>query len=160
MTELPTIRVYQSEMDRLFALYAALQELELAERDMQRRINAVPGGLSDLQLIKDTLSRFLEAVVATIPPEKLASIQRMLPRMAYKVYFNGVVSQMMDDATGVKIKDLDTLCKAAHEHCVLCDDKCDRCKLGIGKVFDRVLKVDREGESWTFFNFDNLMGGA
>ena len=145
---LPTFRLYQSEMDRIFALFAALQEVEMSKDHMRRRVASIPEGPAQLDLLSDVLSRLLDSLIATIPPKKLHSIRRMLPKMRYKVYFNGIISEMQDDATAIRIRDLHTLCKAAHEQCVLCDDNCNRCKLGLGRVFDRILKVDRmEGES-------------
>jgi hypothetical protein len=158
-SHLPTIRLRQSEMDRVFSLFAAAQEIVAAKSDLQQRIKAVPNGYRNIRLVEVTLSRLLEEIVKTIPVEKLVSIQRLIPRISYKVYFNGSIGKMQDDETIISIKDLDALCKAAHEHCVFCDKNCGQCELGIGKVFDRVLKINREkGESWAFFRFDNLTG--
>lgn len=154
---LPEIRMRQGELDGLFALFATLQEIESIKADMQQRLKAIPNGYRDIRLVEATLTRLVESLVATVPAEKLKSIKQMLPRMKYKVYFNGSVSQMQDNATAIDAKDLDLLCRRVHDsYCFLCDDKCGQCKYGIGKVFDHVMTIDREkGGSWSDLRFDD-----
>lgn len=152
---LPVIRLRQSELDDIFALFATLQELEAAKNDMRERFRAIPNGYRDVRLVEVTLNRLLVDLVATIPQEKLRSIRKMLPNMKYKVYFNGTVSQMCDNATAIDSNDLDVLCRLAHDNCcLLCDDDCSKCKCGLSRVFNHVLKMDRQpGDSWSFMDF-------
>ena len=154
---LPEIRMRQGELDGLFALFATLQEIESIKTDMRQRLNAIPNGYRDTRLVEATLTRLVESLIATVPAEKLKSIRQMLPRMKYKVYFNGSVSQMQDNATAIDAQDLDLLCRRVHDsYCFLCDDKCGQCKYGIGKVFDHVMTIDREkGGSWSDLRFDD-----
>lgn len=157
---LPQLRMRPGEMDGLFALFATLQEIEGVKSDMRARLQAVPNGYRDIRLVEVTLTRLLTELVKTVPLEKLRSIQRMLPKMKYKVYFNGTVSQMQDNATAIDSKDLAQLCTMVHGwYCVLCDDNCDHCKHGLAKIFDRVLKADREkGQSYSSIDFSDIDG--
>lgn len=157
---IPQLRMRSGEMDGLFALFATLQEIEGVKSDMRERLKAVPNGYRDIRLIEVTLTRLLQDLVMTVPPEKLRAIKRMLPRMRYKVYFYGSVSQMQDNATAIDSKDLMTLCRIAQSwNCALCDDKCDHCKIGLAKIFDRVLKVDlEEGQSYSSLDFSETDG--
>ncbi len=157
---LPQLRMRSGEMDGLFALFATLQEIEGIKSDMRDRLKAVPNGYRDIRLIEVTLTRLLQDLVMTIPSEKLRSIRRMLPMMRYKVYFYGSISQMQDDATAIDSKDLAALCRMVHGwYCVLCDENCDHCKHGIAKIFDRILKVDREkGQSYSSMDFSEMDG--
>lgn len=155
---LPEMRLRQGEMDTLFALFAALQELDAAKSDMRQRLKAIPNGNRDIRLVEVTLTRLLTNLIATVPAEKLQSIRRMLPNMKYKVYFYGSVSQMQDNATAVDANDLNLLCHRVHDYyCYLCDDDCNHCKYGIAKAFDHVLKIDRDG-SWSNLRFDDEEG--
>lgn len=157
---IPKLRMRSGEMDGLFALFATLQEIEGVKSDMRERLKAVPNGYRDIRLVEATLTRLLQDLVTTIPLEKLKSIKRMLPHMRYKVYFYGSVSQMQDNATAIDSKDLATLCRIAHEwNCILCDNDCDHCKIGLAKIFDSVLKVDREkGQSYSAMDFSEMDG--
>lgn len=155
---LPRLRLRRGEMDGLFALFATLQEIEKVKGDMKERLKVVPNGLRDIRLVEVTLTRLLTDLTKTVPLEKLLSIRRMLPNMRYKVSYYGSISQMQDNATAISVKDLTTLCKMCHSwQCVLCDDDCDHCKHGLAKVFDHVLKVDREkGQSYSSMDFSDM----
>lgn len=154
-TPLPKLRMRSGEMDGLFALFATLQEIEGVKSDMRERLKIVPNGYRDIRLVEVTLTKLLTELVKTVPDEKLRSIRKQLPRMKYKVYFNGTVSQMQDNATAIDARDLARLCEIAHDwRCFLCDDNCDHCKHGIAKIFDRVLKTDRgKGQSYSTIDF-------
>lgn len=160
-TPLPKMRMRSGEMDGLFALFATLQEIEGVKSDMRDRLKAVPNGYRDIRLVEVTLTKLLTELVKTVPDEKLRAIRKQLPRMKYKVYFNGTVSQMQDNATAIDARDLAQLCAIVHDwRCFLCDDNCDHCKYGIAKIFDRVLKTDREkGQSYATIDFSTTDEG-
>lgn len=157
---LPRLRMRPGEMDGLFALFATLQEIEGVKSDMRERLKSVPNGYRDIRLVEVTLTKLLTELVKTVPEEKLYAIRKQLPRMKYKVYFNGTVSQMMDNATAIDARDLAYLCYLVHDwHCFLCEDNCDYCKKRIAMIFDRVLKTDREkGQSYADIDFSTIEG--
>ena len=91
-------------------------------------------------------------MLVTFPSEKLESMQKMVNFMSYEVHFNARGLSAKDPGmTCVDNKHLDEITNAAHDRCLICDDNCNRCKLG--KAFDRVLLKDRPKESsWAFIN--------
>lgn len=151
---IPRLRMRQNEMDELFAFYAALSNIASAEKDMRKRLDAVPNGYRDLRLVETVLTRLCKSILQTVPEEKLYSIRCMLPKMRYKVYFYGTVCEMQNNAVAIDNSDLDVLCHLVHDYyCAFCTDDCNRCKYGIGRVFDRMFKVDRK-DSWANYDID------
>lgn len=133
---------------RMFSLFAGLQELEKARDEMEKRVRLIPNGWRDLKCIISMYNRLMDNLVATIPPEKLGSMTRMLPRMKFKVYCGTPASELGDDECIITLKEADVLCRYAHEQCKLCfEDNCSKCPLG--KVLDSVMTYDRDGRSWS-----------
>ena len=107
--KLPMIRANSRDLDHLFALFAASQELEQVEKHMEKRVRAIPNGWRDLRLVHTTLEKLLVNMVATLQPEKLKAMKRMLPRMKFKVICGTHASHSKDDETILAMNDLDTL---------------------------------------------------
>lgn len=158
--QLPTVRMRQGEMDELFAMFAVLQEMDKCKTDMRQRLKAIPNGLRDLRLVETTLMRLLQNMLKTVPTEKLLSIRRMLPNMKYKVYYYGNMGAKENNETAIDVRMLHQMCVLIHDYyCLCCEHDCDRCKYGIGKIFDNIFKEDRE-TSWADCDFIDDGGDA
>ena len=146
--QLPMIRANSKELDQIFTMFAAAQELEHAEKYMERRVRAIPNGWRDLRLCRTLLDKMVVNLVGTLQPEKLKAMKRMLPRMKFKVICGTHASHSKDDETILAMNDLDTLVHFAHEaNCKMCmEANCRACKLG--KTLDAVLTYDRNEDSW------------
>lgn len=156
MANIPHIRTNRRELDRILGMCACLQELECAGKEMEKRFRAVPNGWRDLRLIVSKLSKLLDDILLTVPPEKLAAMQRMMPRMKFKLVCGPQASQAGNDECILSSADANILCNFAHEYCTVCsnDSACNQCPLG--KVMDNILTYDRDGRSWAFVNFSAL----
>ncbi len=100
-----------------------------------------------MEAIASAASKLLVDLLGTYPPEKRDTIRRMIPKMHYRVMM-GKMASKDPKMTYIRTDDVDTLCGLAHETCRIClnPEACDRCALG--KLFDRLLTVDRMGGSW------------
>lgn len=103
-----------------------------------------------MRLIDRKLTDIINGLVQTFPQEKMISLRRMIPGMAYKAYY-AKPAAVEKDETIMEQSQVDVLCDYAHEQCKMCIDmKCSACPLG--KVFDSILSDDRDGRSgrkWT-----------
>lgn len=141
------IRANSRDLEQIFALFAAAQELRGAQQTMERRARAIPGGWRDLRLIRTLLDKLVVNLVGTLQPEKLASMKRMLPRMHYKVVCGTEATATLPDEVVLAHEDLDTLVRYAHESCKLCmGANCRSCPLG--RALDRVMLRDRGDACW------------
>ena len=151
----PRSKIRQKEIFDLFAMYALMQELDKAQRDMANRLQVIPGGAEDLHAAKDLLSRLTQNILLTIPPEKLLNLQTSMKRMAYRVIMDKTLP--VTDANDVIIRqeDFDALAYAAHEFkCCFCVEDCNVCELG--KALDHGLIRSRErDESWANIDWNN-----
>lgn len=156
MANIPHIRTNRRELDRILGMCACLQELECAGEEMEKRFRAIPNGWRDLRLVISKLSRLLDDILMTVPPEKLAAMQRMMPRMKFKLVCGPQFSEAGNNDCILSSKDANILCNFAHEYCIVCsnDSACNRCPLG--KVLDSILTYDRDGKSWAYVNFDAI----
>ena len=149
---IPRMRTNRSDINRIFGLYAGLQELELASREMEKRFRSIPNGWRDLKCIIAQFNKLMDNVMMTVPLEKLISIQRMLPKMQFKVYSGAQASDYGGDECLISLHEMDVMCWHAHEQCKLCiDQNCNQCELG--KVLDSVMTYDRDGRSWANVSF-------
>lgn len=154
-TPFPRSKIRQKEIFDLFAMYALMQELDKAQRDMAGRLQAIPGGADDLQTIRDLLSRLTQNILLTIPPEKLYNLQTSMHRMAYKVIMDKTLPSYNTDDVIIRQEDFDALAYAAHEYkCCFCIDDCNECPLG--QALDHGLIRTREkDESWANIDWNN-----
>lgn len=152
--KLPTIRANSRELDQIFTMFAAAQELEHAEQKMERRVRAIPNGWRNLRLCRTLLDQLVMDLVGTLQQEKVAAMKRMLPRMKFKVVCGPNATKTQDDEAILSMKDLDVLVHYAHEaNCMMClEANCRACKLG--KTLDGVLTKDRNGGSWATIDID------
>ena len=149
--KVPVIRANKEDIGIVFGMLAACQELEKAEERMYKRVKSIPNGWRDLRLVKTVISRLVDDLLVTFPPEKLLSMQRMLPHMRYKVMFGAQASQIGKDECIITTDKLNVLAMAAHDKCKICfDGKCERCELG--KAFDGIYCKDREDGRWSEMN--------
>ena len=96
-----------------------------------------------MRLIDRKLTDIINGLVQTFPQEKMISLRRMIPGMAYKAYY-AKPAAVEKDETIMEQSQVDVLCDYAHEQCKMCIDmKCSACPLG--KVFDSILSDDRDG---------------
>lgn len=151
----PRSKIRQKEIFDLFAMYALMQELDKAQRDMAGRLQVIPGGADDLQTIRDLLSRLTQNILLTIPPEKLYNLQTSMHRMAYKVIMDKTLPSYNTDDVIIRQEDFDALAYAAHEYkCCFCIDDCNECPLG--QALDHGLIRTREkDESWANIDWNN-----
>jgi len=154
-TPFPRSKIRQKEIFDLFAMYALMQELDKAQRDMAGRLQVIPGGADDLQTIRDLLSRLTQNILLTIPPEKLYNLQTSMHRMAYKVIMDKTLPSYNTDDVIIRQEDFDALAYAAHEYkCCFCIDDCNECPLG--QALDHGLIRTREkDESWANIDWNN-----
>ena len=150
------VRANSKELDRIFALFAAAQEVRMAEQQMEARLRAIPGGWRDLRLIRTLLDKLTTNLVCTLQSEKLVSMRRMLPRMKFRVVCGTEATRVQEDEVILAMKDMDMLVHFAHEgNCKLClNPDCRACPLG--KTLDSVLTFDRDGCGWDAINIDEV----
>lgn len=151
---LPVIRANREDINLLFGLFAGLQEMKKAQEQMKKRISVIPNGWRDLRMLCSVTEKLVRSLTLTFPPEKIVSIQRMLPHMTYRLHCGATASRMNDDEVIMLERDLDTLAIAAHEQCKLCiEQQCARCPLG--KVLDGIYCKDREDGSWASIDIES-----
>lgn len=117
---LPVIRANRHDIDSIFGLFAGIQEWEGAGETMERRIRAIPNGWRNYKLLLHLMDSLTVNLIATLPPEKLDSVRRMLPRMQYKVICGKQACETRADECIIAMNDIDTMADAAHEQCKLC----------------------------------------
>lgn len=147
---IPIMRTNGRDFDTILGVWASLSELTEAGTKIEKRIRSIPNGWRDYRCVIAKLEKLADDLIQTIPKEKLPNLQRMVRRIKFKMVVGPQACSTNKDETVVGIDDLDKLVTAARERCTFCTDwtrgKCDRCELG--KVLDRVLRYDRNGNSW------------
>lgn len=151
---IPRIKTNSKDIERLFGLFAALQELKETSQEMEKRFRLIPNGWRNLRLIISLFDKLMDDVMLTVPEEKLASMKRMRPRMRFKVVCGIQATSLERDECIISVHEADVLSHYAHEQCKLCfgDESCDRCELG--KVLDSVMSYDRNGRSWAYVDLE------
>lgn len=152
----PIIRANGRDVDLIFGLHAAGQELRRAEKEAEKRIRAIPNGWRDLRLIITKLDKLLDGLHLTVQPEKRQTMQRMAPRMRFRVWCGQEAVKTAPNEVVITKNEMGTLLTYAWEGtCTLCiEQRCDRCPLG--KTLDSVLSVDRNRGSWAAFDPKNI----
>lgn len=142
------VRANTHDLDLLFGLFAAAQELNRCETEMEKRVRAIPNGWRDLRLIRTKLNKLLDDLILTVQPEKRATMNRMAPRMRFRVWCGHEVIKTAPNEVVITQNEMTTLLEYAWSaECSICmEGRCDQCKLG--KVFDSILSYDRNGGSW------------
>lgn len=150
----PTVmRLRSDETNDLFALYASLHEIDRAKSSLEKRLRSIPGAWRDISLLRSVLSKLVDRILETVPPEKLVSISRNMRCMTYRVYLSRPVTIPHDEVL-VDGEDLEVLTRYAHGYtCVGCDKDCNKCELG--KALDHVM-IQCRGyhESWSWIDCD------
>lgn len=128
---IPVIRSNRHDINRMMGIFAAINEFELCEKEMENRIRAIPNGWRDMRLIDRKLTDIINGLVQTFPQEKMISLRRMIPGMAYKAYY-AKPAAVEKDETIMEQSQVDVLCDYAHEQCKMCIDmKCSACPLAM-----------------------------
>ena len=152
---IPRLRMNRNDVNLIFGMYAGLQELEHASQEMEQRFRAIPYGWRDVKMIISRYDKLLSDLMMTVPPEKLVSMNRMIPKMRFKLSCGAQASDTGRDECIIAVDEANVLTHYAHEYCKMCFEKsCSQCPLG--KTFDRVLSYDRDGQSWAGVDFDTL----
>ena len=150
------IRTNGKDINRIFGLFACLQELEYASSEMEKRFKVIPNGWRDVRMLIAVLDKLLDNVLTTVPPEKLPSIQRMVPQMQFKLVCGVQASRTDRHETIISDHEAEVLAKCAHEKCLFCPNERNCSKCPLGKVLDSVLSHDRDGDSWAWVDFNAL----
>lgn len=152
----PEQRVRECELQDLFRLYAAWDALEKVQEDsfFVNRTKSIPNGWRDLRMIRAMLEKLVNAIMWTIPQEKVEGVARTATRMRYSITQGKAVTRPNENKEQiVSARELDALIKAAHENkCRLCDENCNRCELG--KALDNLVAIDRDGGSWSMIDIE------
>lgn len=151
----PEMRLRGDDVSRLLEIFAVWEQMDRLSKDEDfcRRCRAVPGGLRDLKMLAAVVAKLADALVWTIPQEKVVGFIRTLKRMRFSVVQGPVASKPKGDSEEiVTTEELDELVCSAWEHrCRLCvDGNCDRC--GLGRVLDNLVSKDRDGRSWSMMD--------
>lgn len=150
---LPVIRANSETINRLYSVYAAAQTLGEIEATEEKRVRAIPNGWRDLRLCHTLLDRLAKDMKSTLPPEKVASVNRMAPRMHFRVWCGREAVKTTPDEVVLAEKDLNALVTYARKECSMCvEQRCGQCPLG--KALDHVLTYDRNGGSWANIHFE------
>lgn len=155
---IPRMRTNRNDINRIFGMYAGLQELDEARQEMEGRFRSIPNGWRNLKMVISVLDKLLSDIMMTVPPEKLSSMSRMLPRMRFRVSCGVQASELDSEECIIAQRDADVLCTFAHEHCMMClDGDCNRCPLG--KTLDSIMTYDRDGQSWSMVSLSSVREG-
>ena len=152
----PEQRVRECELHDLFKLYASWDAVEKVQEDsfFVKRVKSIPNGWRDLRMLRAILEKLVNAIMWTIPAEKVEGVARTVTRMRYSVTQGKAVTRPNENKEQiVSARELDALIKAAHENkCRLCDENCNRCELG--KALDNLVAIDRNGGSWSMIDIE------
>ena len=142
------MRCNADDIQNIFEFIASINSLDAMETGLAPRLSEE--SLAKLKEMTNTGCDLLTEVLKTIPPEKYHTIRKLQPAAKFRVYF-APKAAVDKDMIYVSDGDLTTLCKGAHEQCKLCfDQKCKSCEYG--KVFDRIISIDRENGSWADYD--------
>lgn len=140
------MRCSQDELQQVFEYIAAINSLDATISVMSDRLDLIPDSKQTLDRITDEGCDLLTEILKTLPDEKVQTIRKMRKAVRYKIYFTPHAA-VDKDMMYIADKDVTELCQAAHEQCKLClDYNCKQCKYG--KLFDRILNIDRGSGCW------------
>lgn len=151
----PEIRLRGEDVSRMLEIFAVWEQMDRLAKDESfcRRCRAVPGGLRDLRMLSAVVAKLADALVWTIPQEKVVGFIRTLKRMRFGIAQGPVASPPKpNEEEIITTHELDVLVSSAWENrCRLCvDGNCDRCELG--RVLDNLVSKDRDGRSWSMMD--------
>lgn len=156
LANVPEQRVRECELHDLFKLYAAWDAVEKVQEDsfFVKRVKSIQNGWRDLRMLRAILEKLVNAIMWTIPAEKVEGVARTATRMRYSITQGKAVTRPNENKEQiVSARELDALIKAAHENkCRLCDEDCNRCELG--KALDNLVAIDRNGGSWSMIDIE------
>ena len=153
----PEQRVRECELHDLFKLYASWDAVEKVQEDsfFVKRVKSIPNGWRDLRMLRAILEKLVNAIMWTIPAEKVEGVARTVTRMRYSVTQGKAVTRPNENNEQIVAAwEIDALVAAAHQYrCRLCDGtNCSKCKLG--KALDNLVAFDREGGSWSMLDIE------
>lgn len=153
----PEQRVRECELHDLFKLYAAWDAVEKVQEDsfFVNRVKSIPNGWRDLRMLRSMLEKLVNAIMWTIPNEKIEGVARTVQRMRYSVTQGKAATKPNANKEQIVSSwEIDALVEAAHENkCRLCaGDNCGQCKLG--KALDNLVAYDRDGGSWSMIDIE------
>lgn len=153
----PTIRMRSGDFDDILSVGAALSEMEVVGARMEQRFRAIPNGWRDLRCSVSLMSRLLDGLMETVPPEKRPSLARAARKMRFRsVIGPQAAANPTPEWVPILLDDLNVMTLAAREKCSVCMDwRCDRCPLG--KALDHMLRYDRNGQSWAAISDEMLV---
>lgn len=157
LKNVPEMRIRESDLMELFKLYASWDAIEKIcdDETFAKRVRTIPGGWRDLRMLRSKLENLVNALMWTIPGEKIEGVARTVKRMRYSVTQGPIASRPTDNREQVvNAWEIDALVSAAHKNkCRLCDGaNCGQCKLG--KALDNLVAYDREGGSWSLIDIE------
>lgn len=124
-------------------LFGLVSEMERGKEQLRKRIDAT-GRMRQYKRICTELSNLVEALLMTIPPEKLYVLRRNLYSQEMKIHTKAPADKDYDNFTYVPTPDLYDLCAfAARWECKVCDGdgQCMKdCKYR--HTLKRVLMID------------------
>lgn len=153
----PEQRVRECELHDLFKLYAAWDAVEKVQEDsfFVNRVKSIPNGWRDLRMLRSMLEKLVNAIMWTIPAEKIEGVSRTVSRMRYSVTQGKAATKPNENKEQIVSSwEIDALVEAAHENkCRLCaGDNCGQCQLG--KALDNLVAYDRDGGSWSMIDIE------
>lgn len=138
------------DIQNVFEYIAAVNSLDAAGRNLKNRFALIPDGQQTIEELTNKGCDLLTELLKTLPEPKMHTVKKLAPSAKFRVYFAPRAS-VDPDMVYVTDKDLTALCRAAHEQCKLCfNQNCSSCEYG--KMFDRLISIDRDGGSWAQFD--------
>lgn len=157
LRDVPEQRIREVELHDLFKLYAAWDAVEKVQEDsfFVNRVKSIPNGWRDLRMLRAILEKLVNAIMWTIPAEKVEGVARTVQRMRYSITQGKAATRPDDNREQiVNAWEIDALVHAAHQYrCRLCDGaNCGQCQLG--KALDNLVAYDRNGGSWSMIDIE------
>ncbi len=145
-------RVTADELNAIFILIATVNCFPEIQGKLSKRISSAKGTKRQIRLAEVMVHKVLDALLDTIPIEKLLSVKRMLPRLRHRIFFNGDAGISQKECLPIPAVMVDTLANKAHEACLFCTNDCNKCELG--NAFDSIMAhTRRHNESWAYIDF-------
>ena len=91
----PEIRLRGEDVSRMLEIFAVWEQMDRLAKDESfcRRCRAIPGGLRDLRMLSAVVAKLADALVWTIPQEKVVGFIRTLKRMRFGIAQGPVASR-------------------------------------------------------------------
>ena len=161
-----TKRMVSDEQTHLIQLLAMLDLSERVMETMERRLNAVPKGMSRLKTVKSLVAKLAFDIMNTAPMAQRAHIHNQMLGITTLTGVKAKMPRDLEREFGIflNFRQLFVVEKALHEQCMLCatEDPAQQAKCPYAKLLD-VLPVDRIDEDaggCGWFNNWEYSGGA